>query len=184
MFPLLAALIFNLGMLPGLVAQGTDTGNDGQIGWMSFEEALARNEDSPKMIFVDFYTDWCGWCRKMDANTFSNPQIATLLNQSFYAVKFNAETNGPVTWNGRTYGLLETGRRPVHEIAVELATHDERLGYPSFVVLDEDFNKLKTYQGYKTVDALKQILEYYGEGAPYKTMNWIEFIQTYQPGSE
>lgn len=184
MFLLAAALIFHPGTLPELRAQATDAGNAGQIEWMGFEEALARSEEAPKMIFLDFYTDWCGWCRKMDANTFSNPQIASLLNESFYAVKFNAETNASVNWNGRTYGLLESGRRPVHEIAVELATHDERLGYPTFVVLDEDFNKLKTYQGFKTVDALKQILEYYGEGSPYKTMNWIEFIQTYQPVSD
>jgi len=155
-------------------------GDDNQIEWLSFEEALARNDEEPKMIFIDFYTDWCSWCKKMDANTFSNPQIAGLMGRSFYAVKFNAEQDNAVKWNGKDYVLDNSRRRPAHEVAIELATTDERLGYPTFVVLNEEFDKMKAFQGYKTVDALKQILEYYGDEENYKKKNWIQFIQGYQ----
>jgi thioredoxin-related protein len=163
--------------------QAYDDG-EARIKWMSLQEAAAANAKDPKMIFIDFYTDWCSWCKKMDANTFSDPKIATLMTSSFYAVKFNAETDEVISFNGKEYSLNKEGRRPAHEIAIELATHNERLGYPTFVVLDEDLEKLKAFQGYKTVDALKQILEYYGDKDNYTKMNWMQFIQSSQSSLE
>ena len=151
--------------------------DDKQIKWVTFEEALELNAKEPKMIFIDFYTDWCSWCKKMDANTFANPQIAELMNNGFYAVKFNAESDQKITWEGEVFELDHSGRRPAHELAALLATTDGRLGYPTFVILDEEFKKQKAYQGYKTVDALKQILEFYGVNDNYKKQNWIQFIQ-------
>jgi len=162
------------------VAEYSLSDDDNQIEWLTFEEALIRNAEEPKMIFIDFYTDWCSWCKKMDANIFSNPQIGALMNREYYAVKFNAEEDISINWKEKAYVLDKTRRRPAHEIAIELATTDERLGYPTFVVLDNSFEKKKAYQGYKTVDALKQILEYYGDEENYKKKNWIQFIQGYQ----
>ncbi|MCP4123432.1 MAG: DUF255 domain-containing protein [Bacteroidetes bacterium] len=159
------------------VSEYSFSDDDNQIEWLTFEEALMRNAEEPKMIFIDFYTDWCSWCKKMDANIFSNPQIGALMNQDYYAVKFNAEEDISINWKEKEYVLDNTRRRPAHEIAIELATTDERLGYPTFVVLDNNFEKKKAYQGYKTVDALKQILEYYGDEDNYKKKNWIQFIQ-------
>ena len=42
-----------------------------EIKWISFEEAVAKTSENPKMILVDLYTDWCGWCKKMDRDTYS-----------------------------------------------------------------------------------------------------------------
>ncbi len=62
-----------------------------QIQWMKFEEAVAANANNPKMILVDVYTDWCGWCKKMDKDTFTDPRVVAHLKKNFYAVKLNAE---------------------------------------------------------------------------------------------
>ena len=62
-----------------------------KIEWLSFEEAVKRNEKEPKKFIVDVYTDWCGWCKKMDANTFTNPVIIKYINENYWAVKLNAE---------------------------------------------------------------------------------------------
>lgn len=160
--------------ISNIQAQNAD---DSRIEWLTLEEAAKKNQENPRMIFIDFYTDWCTWCKKMDINVFANPQISQLMGNSFYAVKFNAESAEPVNFNGKTYKLSNEGRRPAHELAIELATHNERLGYPTFVVLDSNLDKMKTFQGYKTVDAMKLILEYYGVDDNYKKQNWIQFIQ-------
>ena len=61
-----------------------------KIQWMSFEEAVERCAEQPKMVFIDVFTDWCGWCKRMDQSTFANPVIAKYMNEHFYAVKFDA----------------------------------------------------------------------------------------------
>lgn len=61
------------------------------IKWMGFNEAIEACKKEPKMIFIDVFTDWCGWCKRMDATTFKNPVIAKYMNDKFYAVKFDAE---------------------------------------------------------------------------------------------
>ena len=65
--------------------------NAQKVNWMSWDEAVEANKQNPKLIFVDVYTDWCGWCKKMDASTFGNPVIAKYMSENYYAVKFNAE---------------------------------------------------------------------------------------------
>ena len=42
-----------------------------KINWLTWEEALEKTEEEPRKIFVDIYTDWCGWCKKLSANVFN-----------------------------------------------------------------------------------------------------------------
>ena len=49
--------------------------NAQKIKWMTFEEAVKLNETTPKKIFIDVYTDWCGWCKRMDQTTFRNEEV-------------------------------------------------------------------------------------------------------------
>ena len=60
---------------------------------MSIEKAyeLSLTEENPKKIFIDVYTDWCGWCKRMDNTTFKDSVMVKFLNDNFYCVKLNAE---------------------------------------------------------------------------------------------
>ncbi len=71
-----------------------------KIHWYSFEEAYKLNKKKPKKIFVDVFTDWCGWCKKMDAETFTNPVISKYMAKHFYCVKLNAERKDTVIIDG------------------------------------------------------------------------------------
>ena len=62
-----------------------------EIAWMSMDQALLAQQKTPKKIFMDVYTTWCGPCKLLDKNTFSNPDVIAYINEHFYPVKFNAD---------------------------------------------------------------------------------------------
>ena len=56
---------------------------ENDVKWYTIEEAEKLMNEAPKPLFIDTYTDWCGWCKRMDSETFSNSVIANILNNDF-----------------------------------------------------------------------------------------------------
>lgn len=129
-----------------------------QINWITWEEAIEQSETNPKKIFIDVYTDWCGWCKKMDKTTFVDEQVAKLINENFYAVKFNAEQKEDIEYNGHVLKYQSAGRRGIHELAYSLL--DGRASYPSYVYLDEQQRRITISPGYKYVQPFIKELKY------------------------
>ncbi len=130
--------------------------NHTEIKWYTFEEAIQANQKSEKKLFIDIYTDWCGWCKVMDKKTFTNPDVIQYMNENFYAVKFNAEQQAPITFKGKEYEFIPGGRRGIHRLAYTLL--DRQASYPSFVVLDGDLNRQNIIKGYKTPEPFLALL--------------------------
>lgn len=146
------------------------------VKWYTIEEASTLSKKEPRKILVDVYTDWCGWCKVMDRNTYSNQVIADYINKTFYAVKFNAEQKEDVVFNGKTYKLVQSGSRSYNQLAYELLKGS--LGYPSTVFLDEQSNIIEPVQGYIKPVEFDQILKFIGSNA-FKTTKWEEFRSSY-----
>ncbi len=144
-----------------------------KIKWYSIEEAVALNKKKKKMFFIDLYTDWCGWCKKMDANTFTDPVIAAYMNENFYPVKFDAESSEPVTVNGQEFVNPSPGtRRSTHQFAIALLSG--KMSYPSFAFLDQDVKLITVLPGYNTPEKLEPVLHFIAEEA-YKEESFQEF---------
>ena len=143
-----------------------------EIKWMTWEAAAAANEKQPKKIFVDVYTDWCGWCKKMDATTFKDPAIISQLNASFYAVKLNAEQKESIMWKGEEFKWYPGGRDGVNKLAHDLV--DGKLSYPTYVILDSEFARILISPGYMEAPDLIKELKYAAENH-YKTTSWEVF---------
>jgi thioredoxin-related protein len=120
-----------------------------EVNWISFSEAveLAGSEENPKKVFIDVYTDWCGWCKKMDKDTFQNPQVAKYMEDNFYMVKMDGEGKEPIDFKGKTYKFIPSGRKGYHELAAALM--QGRLSYPTTIFLDEEMNMLSPVPGYQ-----------------------------------
>ncbi len=58
----------------------------------TWNEALELAKKANKPIFLDAYTDWCGWCKVMDKETFSDEKVAAFMNANFVNVKMEMET--------------------------------------------------------------------------------------------
>lgn len=61
---------------------------------LSFEAASELAAKEQKLVFVDFYTTWCEPCKRLDAQTFSNPEVAALIGANAVAIKLDAEKDG------------------------------------------------------------------------------------------
>ncbi|MCB0628568.1 MAG: DUF255 domain-containing protein [Lewinella sp.] len=120
------------------------------IQWISWNEAVAAQETDPKLLLVDVYTDWCKWCKVMDEQTFSDPQVADYINEHFYAVKLNAENEEPIMFRGQEFKVVAGGRRGIHTLAYALL--DGQLSYPSYVYLNENYERMHISKGFKPVD--------------------------------
>lgn len=147
----------------------------GQVRWMTFEEAVERSKQEKKKIFIDVYTDWCGYCKIMDKNTFNDPEVARILNENFYPVKFNAEQREDVEFDGHVFRFVPAGR--YHELAASLLNN--KLSYPTVVFLTEDFEMIQPLPGYRKAEEFHMIIQYIGEDH-FKSRSWQEFQQTYK----
>lgn len=147
-----------------------------QINWMSWQQAVNQQKADlekynsgaegqktpPKKMFVDLYTDWCGWCKRMDATTFQDPAVVEIMNKYFYPVKFDAEQLDTIVFNGHKFfnPIAANGKKTTHTLAASIL--DYKLSYPSYVLLDENTSRMVIYPGYKQVEDLLGILLFYG----------------------
>jgi thioredoxin-related protein len=155
----------------------------GPIKWMSFEEAVEKSKTEKRKIFIDVYTSWCGWCKVMDKNTFPDPEIAKLLNENFYPVKFDAEQTADVVFRGTTFKFIPQGGRGYHQLAAALLNN--QLSYPNFVFLDEEFKIIPIYQGYSSLPGYKKPEEFHPfvsfvAGNFYQKTNIQEYQKDYK----
>ena len=70
---------------------------------MSMNDALEAQKETPKKIFMDVYTDWCGPCKLLDKNTFGDKDVIKFVNENYYPVKFNAEGTEEIMYQDFNY---------------------------------------------------------------------------------
>jgi thioredoxin-related protein len=135
-----------------------------KVKWYTIEEAIQLNAKTPKKIMIDIYTDWCGWCKKMDKDTFNEPEIARYINANYYPVKFDAESSASVVFAGKTFegSNMAGGRKSPHQLAVAFF-NGQSIGYPAIAYLTEKLEIIGTVPGYKTPQQIEPLLHYVAE---------------------
>ncbi len=148
------------------------------IEWLSWEQVFEKSKLQKRKVFVDVYTDWCGWCKRMDANTFQKREIAEYINENYYPVKFNAEFKGDIVFKGKTYKFVKNGMRGYHELAAEITRG--QLSYPTVVFLDENLDQLQAIPGYRDASEFEKIITYFGRNE-HKRTPWETYQRNYKP---
>ena len=152
--------------------------DEGGIKWHTFQEAVELNKKEKRKIYIDVFTQWCGWCKVMDKNTFTNPVIAKYINEHFYAVKLDAEMKDTVVFNNYKFiNPNPNGMRSPHQLAASLL--DNKLSYPSAVFLDENFNRLFYLQSYLSPQQFEPYIKFVGDNS-YLTVTWDDYQKNFK----
>ena len=132
---------------------------EAKINWMTVEEVTEAMKDEPRKVMMDVYTSWCGPCKMMMANTFTNANLIKYVNENYYAVKLNAEHPDPIEYKGKvfsnpTFDPNRRGRNGVHELSRQFKVN----AYPTIVYFDEEFVIITANSGYKQPQQMEMML--------------------------
>ncbi|NCX96056.1 MAG: DUF255 domain-containing protein [Chitinophagia bacterium] len=149
---------------------------EAEIHWLTIDELQTKMAANPKKVFIDVYTDWCGWCKKMDASTFSNPELIAYMNDNFYCVKFNAERRDTFRFMGKEY-YFDPAKR-ANTLAFELM--GGKLSYPTSIIMEERYTNPQPVPGYHDVKEMEMIIRYFGDNI-YKSQQWPDYQKAFTP---
>ncbi len=137
-----------------------------EISWLSYDVGMARAKKEGKHVLIDFYTTWCGYCKKMDRSTFRDKAVVGFISKSMVAVKVNAESNKPIMHEGKRLTERELSRR-VYGVR----------GYPTYWFVSPKGEKLFYIPGYRSGPDFLNFAEYAG-GGHYKKGSYKSFLES------
>lgn len=130
-------------------------------GWNAGLQSAAR---SKRPVLVDVYTDWCGWCKRMDRDVYARTDVASYLSSHFVTVKLNAESGEMVSWKGK------------NSSARSLASGFGVSGYPTTIFLDSKGEHLVNVPGYIAPERFMLLLRYIGDGHMDRGEKWEDYV--------
>ncbi len=135
-----------------------------QGGWKSFETGLEHAKVNHKKILVDVYTDWCGWCKKMDEEVYTDPRVKEYLAKNFVIVKMNAEAEGTIHYKGKIYS------------PAQLASEFGVTGYPATLFLKDDSDPITLLPGYMEAPMFLHVLSFIAENQ-YEKKQFEQYLK-------
>lgn len=182
-FSLVAFLSLNVSAAPDKKKKKTNAdmpaaNNGSGINWMTIKQVQTAMAAQPKKVWIDVYTEWCGWCKVMDTKTYSNKNVIDYINKNFYAVRLDAEQKDSIRFGDHVYGWHPGGRNGSNEFAEVLLNNN--MSFPTSVYLEENFRNPQPIPGYQDVAAMEAILKYLGEGL-YKTTPFEQYHHDFKP---
>jgi thioredoxin-related protein len=150
-------------LAPSLCFGATASGKGGEVSWKGWDAGLRSAASMKRPVLVDVYTDWCGWCRRMDRDVYSRADVREYLSRRFVTVKLDAESSSPAT-----YAEERTTERA-------LATRFGVKGYPTTVFLRPNGERLVNVPGYVPPERFLLLLQYIGDGHLERGVSFEDF---------
>lgn len=139
-------------------------GNGGELMWTNFSDGVKQADSSNKKILIDVYTDWCGWCKRMDSDTYTDEGVKKYLSEKYVLVKLNAESDAKETVRAQEI----TDAQLAHAFRVD--------GYPTTVFLGHDGTFITKVPGYLKPAEFLQVLKYIGDDY-YTKMSFQDYLK-------
>jgi thioredoxin-related protein len=138
------------------------------VEWKTWNEGLAQARQTGRPLLVDVYTDWCGWCKRMDADVYAKSDVSAYLASHFVTARLNAESGAQAVYQGRNY----TSR--------SLASSFDVSGYPTTIFFDAEGNHLANVPGYLPRERFLLLLRFIGDGHMARNERFEDFMKQSQ----
>lgn len=125
---------------------------DARVAWRGWEAGLREAKQLDRPMLVDVYTDWCGWCKRMDRDVYARPEVREYLQGNFVTVKLDAEATTPVPYEGHPF------------TARSLSARFRVTGYPTTIFLKPDGEYLVKVPGYVESSRFLLLLRFIHDG--------------------
>lgn len=119
-------------------------------GWYhDWNEGLAAALEQHKPVLIDFYADWCEWCKVMDEVTFSDSTVAAKLADRWVSIRIDTE-------NVQASGMFRGESKNYNEMATFFGVQ----GLPSFLFIDKNGEPITVVSGYHEAPGFMVILDF------------------------
>jgi thioredoxin-related protein len=153
-----------LAMAACLLLLGAVASSAGEVDWKTFDKGLKDAGAKKKYGFVSVYTDWCGYCKKLERETLRANSVTKELERNFVSMKLNAESPEKVTWKGQTTTMMD------------LAANWGVTGYPTMLFLNSKGEIIGSFPSYADADLMVKLLTYISSGARERKVSFEDYL--------
>ncbi len=139
--------------------------NPGNLALSAFKASFEQAQREERFVMVDFYTDWCKWCKVLDEKTYPDPAVKKIMDESFVFEKYNPENAPTFTFDGRTYGGEDVTR------ALNVR------GFPTILFMEKDGSVIGSIPGFVPPEIFVKILDFVTSGG-YKKTKFNDFLNS------
>ncbi|MDZ7267116.1 MAG: thioredoxin fold domain-containing protein [candidate division KSB1 bacterium] len=157
------ALTFSLLLLTAARVPAGEQSKQNGLTWLEFEQAMATAKKERRLLVVDFYTDWCGWCKVMERDTYGNAEVIKYARARLVLSKVNAESSALTRYKDQSLTY--------RQLALAFGVR----GYPATIFISPEGEFLTLVSGFIPPDQFLPMLEFLAEGH-YKNMKYEDFL--------
>lgn len=122
---------------------------------LSIHDIEEKIQIENKPIFLSITTDWCGICRIQSQQISKDEELIELMNSKIYFVEFNAESTEKVKLKNHVF-IKQPSQ--YHDLVIELLGDFNEISFPTWIILNQDFEILDVFSGLLRPKDLKRMI--------------------------
>jgi thioredoxin-related protein len=134
------------------------------LNWQNWTDGYGAVKSKKRPAIIDFYTDWCKWCKVMDEKTFRDPAVTAMLKKSFVTMRINPETSKEtIGYDNKQFSAAEFAQG----LGVQ--------GYPALAFMDKEGKFITLLPGFIPPETFIQLLKYVKDECYAKNVSFDDY---------